>query len=455
MALSFFSIALSIAAALVIRILVTLTQNYLRVRNLGLPIVLSPFGRRNPFWIITQPFFAPIFRTLSSIGGPFSIFNFINYSANSCFFLTRYTLHKRYGPAFWIVSPGSTQLVIADPPAADAVQIRRKDFVKNESMYRPLNMFGPNVVTSNGEMWARHRRITTPPFNERNSSLVWKESLLQAKSILKIWAERSEGINNTPDDTMELALNVLMAAGFGKRFEFGGSGKDGQEDASMTSYRYALSMVLGNLFKAIMTSMAMKLPQWAIPKQWMEMKSVLKEVDTFLRKMVEDERAGLNEKSQERDNLMSALLRASDNEVLGKGKLGLTDEEIVGNLFIYNVAGHDTTSNTLAYAVTLLSTDLKVQEWLREEIHSVFGNEENVEKWNYEESFPQLKRCLALMVSDESLSVQMQSLLNTCLSTKLCASTGQSSTSQETRPNPTKASPSKEKRSSSHHMSIS
>jgi len=145
--------------------------------------------------------------------------------------------------------------------------------------------------------------------------------------------------------------------------------------------------------------MLMDLPPWATPKKWLEMKNALDEVGTFIRQMVKDERAGLNEKSAERDNLMSALLRASDNEAMGKEKIGLSDDEIYGNLFIYNVAGHDTTSNTIAYAVCLLSTDTKIQEWLREEIHSVFGEEENVEKWNYEKDFARLKRCLALMAS--------------------------------------------------------
>jgi cytochrome P450 len=399
MTFSFFNFGFSILVALLIWPVLELMQNYFRVRSLGLPIVFAPFGRNNPFWIISQQYLAPIFIKLSAIGGPFSIFNFVHYSANSCFFLSRYTLHKCYGSAFFIVTPGSTQLVIADAPTADEIQTRRKDFVKNESMYKPLNVYGPNVVSSNGEMWARHRRITTPPFNERNSSLVWKESLMQADAMFKSWVRKSEdGVDNTPNDTMALALNVLMAAGFGKRFEFGGSAKGKQEDGSMASYRHALSMVLENLTRAIITSMLMELPSWATPKKWMEMKNALKEVETFMRKMVEDEREGLNEKSSERDNLMSALLRASDNEVLGQGKLGLNDEEIIGNLFVYNVAGHDTTSNTLAYATTLLSTDSKVQEWLREEIRSVFGDEEDVEMWNYDD-FPRLKRCLALMVS--------------------------------------------------------
>ena len=301
---------------------------------------------------------------------------------------------------FFIVTPGATQLVIADAPTADEVQTRRKDFMKEEAMYAPLNMYGRNVVTQNGEGWARHRRITTPPFNERNSSLVWKESLLQADGMLKSWIAKSEdGVATLTNDTMTLALNVLMAAGFGKRFEFGGSANGEQKEDTMSSYRSALSMVLKSLTRAIMTSMVMDLPPWATPKKWLEMKNALAEVGSFIRKMVEDERAGKNEKSPERDNLMSALLRASYNEAMGKEKIGLSDDEIYGNLFIYNVAGHDTTSNTIAYAVNLLSTDTNIQEWLREEIRSVFGDEENVEKWNYEKDFPRLKRCLAVMVS--------------------------------------------------------
>ncbi|KAE9365155.1 cytochrome P450 [Stipitochalara longipes BDJ] len=398
MAIGFSAIGISLLIVLSIRPLVLLTQNYLRIRSLGLPVVFSPFGRRNLFWTIAQQYLAPIFIKLSAIGGPFSIFNFIHYSANSCFFDSRYFLHKRYGPVFFIVTPGSTALVIADAPTADEVQTRRKDFVKNEAMYKPLNIYGRNVVTQNGEAWARHRRITTPPFNERNSSLVWKESLLQADGMLKSWITKSdEGVYTLPNDTMTLALNVLMAAGFGKRFEFGGSAKGEQKQDALSSYRNALSLVLKNLMRAIMTSMLMELPAWATPKKWLEMKNALEEVGTFFHKMVEDERAGLNEKSPERDNLMSALLRASDNEAMGKGKIGLSDDEIAGNLFIYNVAGHDTTSNTIAYAVALLSTDTTIQEWLREEIRSVFGQADSVEKWNYEKDFPRLKRCLALM----------------------------------------------------------
>jgi cytochrome P450 len=276
---------------------------------------------------------------------------------------------------FFIVSPGGTQLIVADPATADEIQSRKKDFIKNPSMYEPLGILGPNTVTTNGEVCTRHRRVTTPPFNERNNSLVWRESLVQAGEMLKLWVGNGKGelggVPNTPNDTMALALNVLMAAGFGKRFVFEGEAHAAEPGDTMGLYRDALRIVLGNLFRAIMTSMLMGLPAWAMSKKLLEMKWPLKEVDDYISKMAEEERNGQSEKSSEQDSPMSVLLKASDNG----GRNGLSDKEIVGNLFIYNVAEHDTTANTIAYVVTLLAMDVRLQEWLHEEIVSILGGE--------------------------------------------------------------------------------
>jgi len=151
------------------------------------------------------------------------------------------------------------------------------------------------------------------------------------------------------------------------------------------------------LYRAIMTSMLMGLPAWAMPKKITEMKTALKDVEDYISAMMEKDRAGLSEKETEGDNLMSVLLKASKSEAIGNERNGLSDQEIIGNLFIYNVAGHDTTANTLAYAVTLLSTDPGLQDWLREEINTEFGSEERLEMWDYENAFPRLKRCIAVL----------------------------------------------------------
>jgi cytochrome P450 len=74
----------------------------------------------------------------------------------------------------------------------------------------------------------------------------------------------------------------------------------------------------------------------------------------------------------------------------------LTDDEIRGNIFIFNVAGHDTTANTLAYAFALLAINPEIQRWVMEEIDQYFHGDNSP---NYEGTYPQLKRIMAVMVS--------------------------------------------------------
>lgn len=40
----------------------------------------------------------------------------------------------------------------------------------------------------------------------------------------------------------------------------------------------------------------------------------------------------------------------------------MTVEEVIGNVFLINFAGHDAMANTLAFAIYLLASELKVQE---------------------------------------------------------------------------------------------
>jgi hypothetical protein len=323
---------------------------------------------------------------------------------------------------------------------------RIKDFVKPHRMYAALELFGPNVGSVNGDIWARHRRITSPPFNERVSGSVWRESVAQAGGMLDSWLGRArksgpqgdEGVANLVGDTMLLALHVLTAAGFGKRFEFEG-GVQAVSKGHVMSYRDALRTVLQNMYGVIiLLSFFMWLPEWMMTANLLMIKTSTQEFRSYMSEMVEEERAGVRLKMEGNDNLMSVLLRASDVEKEGKGRSGLSDEEIYGNLFVYNLAGHDTTANTLAYAITLLATDPKWQEWVGEEITAVFGGKENVEDLEYTEAFPKLKRCMALMVS---VLPSPKLLADDLSSTKPSASTAPCSGSPDP-PRPPSTSPS-------------
>jgi cytochrome P450 len=163
------------------------------------------------------------------------------------------------------------------------------------------------------------------------------------------------------------------------------------------SFKEALHTVLEQFIGVLL---AKSIPKSKfLPKRFDAIRVAASEFKQYLVEFVQEERDA-PQKTTEHDNLMSALLRASDlREEKGEGRQTLTDDEIYGNLFIYAFAGHESTANTLAYAITLLAADGKAQEWIKEEVQTITSEYGQVENWKYEEIFPRLRRCLALMVS--------------------------------------------------------
>ena len=250
-----------------------------------------------------------------------------------------------------------------------------------------------------GEDWQRHRRLTAPSFNEKTSSLVWNEATRQANDMVASWSDRGpSGTKETVGDTATLALHVLTHAGFGASYSFNEGLRKISPGHQMT-YRDSLSLCLRNIITFSIFSKK-TLSAKFMPQKLKQVGQAAKEFQQYMEEMLAKERASGGEQPAV-PNLMSALVRASDEDAQSKergqsSKLGLTDDEILGNIFAYNLAGHETTANTVAFALVLLAAFPGYQSWLREEIRSVNSD---LQRDTYEKSFPRLQRCLAVMVS--------------------------------------------------------
>ncbi|KAL8917237.1 MAG: hypothetical protein Q9208_008076 [Pyrenodesmia sp. 3 TL-2023] len=141
-----------------------------------------------------------------------------------------------------------------------------------------------------------------------------------------------------------------------------------------------------------------------MPKKLQRLGQAVREFQQYMDEMLARERSSASTEQSGTPNLMSALVRASDEASQSKdlgqdSKRGLTDEEIFGNIFAYNLAGHETTANTVAFALVLLAAQPRYQDWVREEIREA----QAATKGDYESMFPRLQRCLAVMRQYETL----------------------------------------------------
>lgn len=255
-----------------------------------------------------------------------------------------------------------------------------------------------------GDDWLRHRKITAPPFNERNSAMVWVESLRQAHEMLDWWTSHdSHGIKSTDKDTRILSLHVLASAGFGLSYPFM-SARDPPAPGFTMTYREALSLILEyTLIIIAVPNTLLKLP--FMPKSWARAGQATTEYRRHMTNMLENERSLISQRAPGAANLMSSLVRGSEQaqkehakeDKENSGPKGLTDSEIYGNVFLYNFAGHETTGNILTYSILLLAAHPQWQDWVADEIRHVLVDQPYNHTWTYQ-NFRKLKRCLAIMV---------------------------------------------------------
>ncbi len=116
-----------------------------------------------------------------------------------------------------LVSAARLVLTTCAADVTDQVVTRRNDFPKPLMLYDVLNVFGPNLIATEGAAWRRHRRITAPSFSEKNNELVWGESLRQARAMLRVWLDGGEEgtVHDVSEASLRLTLHVIGRAGFG------------------------------------------------------------------------------------------------------------------------------------------------------------------------------------------------------------------------------------------------
>lgn len=378
--------------------LYALYRNYVSARALNLPIIVCLESFQDPLWML----FGPSIRTfLSRIGlwDPTAT----DYTTTGWSQHDRFASHAKYGRAFVIVSPFENHIVVADAEASRELFKNWRSWIKNPALYSLFNAYGPNVNSVNGDDWPRHRKVASRAFKEANSKLVWAATQKQTAGIISKWRDGYAGVEITLEgaraDFEKLALHVLMAAGFGQEYDFE-TGVKVVEPGHKVSFGEAMHTSIGTmalLIGAPVTFAAAKLPSFLIPAGLKKLQFAVEEVRSFLKRTVDNERKALANGKPPTDNLISILVRANEEEKSGaQGKaLALTDEELYGNLFMFNMAGHETTASSLSYAVPLLAIYPEIQKWIRDEVDAVgSGNELK----NYDDSFPRLVRALAFMV---------------------------------------------------------
>lgn len=272
-----------------------------------------------------------------------------------------------------------------------------------------------NTVQVTGKEWARHRRISAAPFNERIHKIVWDEAVYQTRQLSHYWnSHGANGFSSTLQDINTVTLNVFAKASLGSSWDFCSAddrkrrieieGEFSAQCGKMTwTYRDSLFFVTHNIVAYVMIpDWVLCAPVWSIPPPLKRFVTAWKDLGEYFRIAVKKTKAELaNGKMEQNPSVISYLVSKSD-EVQREGlerrndpSQYFTDSDIYGTLFALNQTGHDTSKSVLGSALYLLAAHPEWEDWLHEEISSIDPAGEKP----YGEVFNKSKRCLAIMVS--------------------------------------------------------
>ncbi|KAF9004600.1 cytochrome P450 [Cyathus striatus] len=242
---------------------------------------------------------------------------------------------------------------------------------RKSSQHGPLGYWSPNLFSTEGDAWRKHRRILGPAFNNDLFKLVWEESSRTYRRLCSSsgWdTSKAVEINTMQDITFKFALLIIGKCGFG--FDWADA-LPTAGDSSETTIHDALHTVLdGSIFLGVVPKVFLSLPIGKI-------KNTLRAADQleeFLKIKAREKQAEFRSETDAknyRKDVFTLLVRA--NEESGKNKL--TDEELIGNMFLMLFAGHETTATVLSVAAAYLARYPEIQEQLHKHIISVIGTQ--------------------------------------------------------------------------------
>ncbi|KAJ9076276.1 hypothetical protein DSO57_1027773 [Entomophthora muscae] len=260
---------------------------------------------------------------------------------------------------------GRWELVISDPQQAKDILAKADNFPKrmpgNTSIkvMLAIKFLGfLNLASADGEEWRRHRRVANPAFKKTWSTAMFGGCTDNLIDLIK-------AANGSPLQVhglfQRLTLDVLGKGLFSYDFE---AISKGEENHYLRLYNDIMSAMM-NPFYGIFPFL-----ETLVPWRQAEHKKT-QEFRDFIRGIIRTRKAELTDSH---DDLLSLMTRAS----AGEKEANLTEDEVISDICLFFLAGHDTTATTLTTIFYYLCIHPEIQAKARQEVNNVLKGEKRI-----------------------------------------------------------------------------
>ncbi|MGB0852116.1 MAG: cytochrome P450 [Pikeienuella sp.] len=238
-----------------------------------------------------------------------------------------------------------------------ALHQRPDDFPKANSIRASLHdLLGEAVFLTNGEAWHRQRRMIDPAFEGGRLRDTFPAMVAAAESCADRLAARADGTPVEMEfETSYFAADVIFRTLFSEPIETG----DAQE--IFTAFRrYQQTAPILNALDL------MNAPRWIPRPRRRQIRREAQTIRALLRRYV-DRRAAEIAAGTAPDDLATKIMTTTD-PVTGDR---FTAEEMLDQVAIFFLAGHETSASALGWAVYLLASDKHTQARAAAEVGAI------------------------------------------------------------------------------------
>lgn len=284
-----------------------------------------------PFYLLRR-FFKP--------GNPIALFEYLSHTYGR---MAHYRL-------------GFSQIVFVNEP--DFIQEilinQAQHFIKERTQRRMKILLGEGLITSDGEVHRRQRRIAAPAFHKQRIQAYGAVMVDRAAHMRSQW--KANQPLDVASQMMHLTLQVVARTLFNT---------DVTEDVLQINEQVNVIMQLYNYLIALPRAEAYL--QWPLPGL-IRFRRARATLDKVVQRMIADHRRD----GVDRGDLLSMLLRSRDEET---DHSGMSDEQLRDEVLTIFLAGYETVANALTWTWYLLSQNPDAESRLHAEIDAVLGDE--------------------------------------------------------------------------------
>jgi cytochrome P450 len=293
---------------------------------------------------------------------------------------------------FILASHAGNMLWTCDPNVMKNLLMQHAKSQIPVDMVKFYDIYGPTIGSTEGDEWRTHRRVITAGFNPATYNLAWKESLHQTGTLTDRWIEEGSVIPVVKKWTSLLTLHVISGAFFHKSLEW----KDYTQYTMPTppghqiSYEEALFTVLKRLGYIFLTHRALlgKLPG----KGFKEAALAFTQWTKYMQELREQTAARIEEVAAKKNkSVLESIVVAGTPGPTQPDVRALPEEGVLGDIWFTLFAGHETTGNTTAFILLLLTLYPDYQKKVQKQLDEQLGDRPKSE-WTVEQDVQALQK---------------------------------------------------------------